>query len=59
MAPNETSDDAREIDAALHSSIGRFTYGLSPTALATAAVDWGMHLIGSPSRQAELWLKAQ
>ena len=54
--PEETN--AKDVDAMLHSTIGRFTGGLSPTALATAGLDWGMHLFGSPSRQAALWQKA-
>ncbi len=54
----DAPDERQTIDAMLHSGIGRFTGGLSPTALATAGLDWGMHLIGSPSRQLELWQKA-
>ena len=52
------ADPKSDPDALLHSAIGRFTGGLSPTALATATLDWGMHLIGSPSRQTELWQSA-
>ena len=46
-------------DALLHSAIGRLTGGLSPTALATAYMDWAMHLAGSPAKRAELWQLAQ
>ena len=38
----------------MHSAVGRFTGGLSPAALATAYFDWGMHMLGSPSKQVEL-----
>ncbi len=58
METDEQRKALQDIDAVLHSGIGRFTHGLSPTALSTAAIDWGMHLIGSPSRQAQLWRKA-
>ncbi len=58
MDAPEQPNAKNNIDAALHSSIGRLTHGLSPTALLTAGLDWGMHLIGSPSRQAELWRKS-
>ncbi len=42
------------LDPAWHATIGQFTGGLSPAALATAYVDWAMHLIGSPDKQADL-----
>ena len=58
MPPKKPQATAQDVDAMLHSSIGRFTGGLSPTALATAGLDWGMHLVGSPSRQAELWQRS-
>ena len=55
--PKDTSDHSapkHDIDSVFHNAISRFTWGLSPTALATACVDWWMHLLGSPTRQAEL-----
>ena len=55
MDASDPANAETDIDATLHSAIGRLTNGLSPTALCTAGLDWGMHLIGSPSRQAELW----
>lgn len=42
------------IDARWHAAVGRLTGGLSPTALATAYVDWALHLAGSPDKQADL-----
>lgn len=50
-----TEPASPDIDALLHATVGRFTGGLSPTALATSGLDWGLHLLGSPTRQAELW----
>ncbi|MGJ5621112.1 PHA/PHB synthase family protein [Sulfitobacter sp. MF3-043] len=43
-----------ELDARWHSALGQLTGGLSPAALLTAYVDWGLHLIGSPDKQSEL-----
>ncbi len=43
-----------EADRAFHAAIGRLTAGLSPTAIGEAWYDWAMHVIGSPSKQAEL-----
>ncbi|TMM51206.1 PHA/PHB synthase family protein [Sulfitobacter sabulilitoris] len=54
-----THNDTRTPDALLHSAIGRVTGGLSPTALATAYLDWAMHLAGSPTKQGDLLAKAQ
>jgi polyhydroxyalkanoate synthase len=48
------SDDGRRLDAAWHAALGRLTGGLSPAALATAYMDWALHMIGSPQRQAAL-----
>ena len=42
------------LDTVFHSAIGRTTGGLSPTALATAYLDWALHLAGSPERQMAL-----
>ena len=42
------------LDRALHASIGRITRGLSPIAMMSAYLDWSMHLLNSPSKQAEL-----
>lgn len=51
---------ARDLDRISHAAVGRWTGGLSPTALAVAGLDWGLHLAASPSKQAELtalWLR--
>ncbi len=42
------------LDTVIHAAMGRFTGGLSPAALTTATLDWGLHLMGSPERQAKL-----
>lgn len=46
------------VDAHWHAALGRLTAGLSPTALATAYVDWAMHMMGSPEKQATLAKRA-
>lgn len=53
----QTSD--RNADRVWHSAIARLTGGLSPVALATAHLDWSLHLLGSPSKMAELWALGQ
>ncbi|WP_138465637.1 alpha/beta hydrolase [Poseidonocella sp. HB161398] len=42
-------------DREFHAAIGRYTGGLSPAALGTAALDWWLHLLGSPNKQTELY----
>lgn len=56
MTDTRTSDQpiSDEADRAFHAAIGRLTSGLSPTALGIAWYDWAMHLVGAPSKQAEL-----
>ena len=49
---------SQHLDRAAHAALGRVTRGLSPAALTTAYLDWAMHLIGSPEKQAELWARA-
>lgn len=44
----------RSLDAQWHAALGQVTGGLSLAALATAYLDWGLHVIGSPEKQAEL-----
>lgn len=46
-------------DRAYHAAIARLTGGLSPTALATAYLDWSMHLLGSPDKLIELWTQTR
>ncbi|SEW26492.1 polyhydroxyalkanoate synthase [Cognatiyoonia koreensis] len=43
-----------KIDARWHTALAQFTAGLSPAALATAYLDWSLHLMASPERQAAL-----
>jgi polyhydroxyalkanoate synthase len=45
---------SRGLDAQWHAALGQVTGGLSPAALATAYLDWWLHMIGSPEKQAEL-----
>ncbi|WP_299692158.1 alpha/beta fold hydrolase [uncultured Tateyamaria sp.] len=45
---------SRGLDAQWHAALGQLTGGLSPAALATAYLDWWLHVIGSPEKQAEL-----
>ncbi|MBD3665419.1 PHA/PHB synthase family protein [Sulfitobacter aestuariivivens] len=45
---------SRGLDANLHAALGQVTGGLSPATLATAFLDWWLHMIGSPEKQAEL-----
>ncbi len=47
-----------DIDSVVHAGIGRLTGGLSPAALASAGLDWWMHLAGSPRKQSELAQRA-
>ncbi|WP_432817126.1 PHA/PHB synthase family protein [Sulfitobacter sp. JB4-11] len=44
----------RTMDPAWHTLIGKMTGGISPAALATASVDWWLHLLASPDKQKEL-----
>ena len=46
------------IDRSLHATIARFTYGLSPAALAKAYFDWATHLAVSPGKRLQLVDKA-
>jgi len=47
------------LDRALHTQLAYWTGGLSPASLAGAALDWMIHLAGSPTKQLELAIKAQ
>ena len=46
------------IDRSLHATIARFTFGLSPAALAKAYFDWATHLAVSPGKRLQLVDKA-
>ncbi len=45
---------SRGLDTQWHAALAQLTGGISPTAVATAYVDWGLHLFGSPQKQSEL-----
>ncbi|GFE65512.1 PHA/PHB synthase family protein [Litoreibacter roseus] len=49
-----TEREPLRIDPAWHAALGQMTGGLSPAALATAYVDWALHLAGSPDKMLEL-----
>ena len=46
------------MDRSLHATIARFTFGLSPAALAKAYFDWATHLAVSPGKRLQLVDKA-
>jgi polyhydroxyalkanoate synthase len=46
------------LDHAAHAGLARLTSGLSPAALASAYMDWAVHLAMSPGKQVELAIKA-
>ncbi|APZ52036.1 PHA/PHB synthase family protein [Salipiger abyssi] len=56
--PTRDAERHNAIDRAFHATIGSLTGGLSPMGLATAWFDWGVHLAGSPAKQAELQERA-
>ncbi|MDW3223845.1 MAG: alpha/beta fold hydrolase [Paracoccaceae bacterium] len=45
---------AKGLDTQWHAAIAQLTGGISPTAVATAYLDWSLHLLGSPQKQSEL-----
>lgn len=49
---------AETVDRMMHAWQARFTFSLSPAALALAFADWGMHLANAPGKQANLLEKA-
>jgi polyhydroxyalkanoate synthase len=46
------------IDRSLHAAAARFTFGLSPAALAEAWFDWATHLAAAPGKRIQLLEKA-
>lgn len=48
------SKAGKTLDPVWHSMIGKLSGGLSPAALATAYLDWSLHLMASPDKQTEL-----
>jgi polyhydroxyalkanoate synthase len=53
-APSALTAAADNIDRSLHAAAARFTFGLSPAALAEAYFDWASHLAFSPGKRAQL-----
>ena len=49
---------AESLDRSFHYLVSRYTFGLSPTARASAELDWLMHLAMSPGKQLQLMQKA-
>ncbi|WP_298975380.1 alpha/beta fold hydrolase [uncultured Roseobacter sp.] len=49
-----TETKKRGLDPRWHAALGQWTGGLSPAALATAYLDWSLHLLASPDKQTEL-----
>lgn len=47
------------LDRAMHASLARVTFGLSPRALLSAQLDWAGGVLFSPGKQAQLVHKAQ
>jgi polyhydroxyalkanoate synthase len=47
------------LDRAVHAGVARFTFGLSPRAMASAYLDWLGGLAFAPGKQAQLMHKAQ
>jgi len=54
----ETPPAVQALDRLTNAMVGRFTFGLSPQALAGAWLDWAMHLAASPGKQQQLVDKA-
>ncbi len=52
------ADFADMLDRSLHASIGKFTVGLSPAALALAYFDWAIHIVAAPGKRIGLADKA-
>lgn len=46
------------LDKTAHAALARLTFGIAPSALAAAWVDWATHLATSPGKQTELFQKA-
>ncbi len=55
---HEGPEPPNNIDRMLHAMMGQFTQGISPTSIALAWLDWGMHLAQSPGKWGQLVEKA-
>ena len=56
--PHDQVPTFRSFDRMVRALQGRMTQGVSPTAVASAWIDWGMHLLRAPGKQSELLLRA-
>ncbi|MDP1639718.1 MAG: poly-beta-hydroxybutyrate polymerase N-terminal domain-containing protein, partial [Hyphomicrobium sp.] len=56
-AVDYSQDAADAIDRSVRFAVARLTSGLSPAALSEAYFDWSVHLLASPGKQSQLWLK--
>jgi polyhydroxyalkanoate synthase len=52
-----SQDTADAIDRSVRFAVARLTSGLSPAALIEAYFDWSVHLLVSPGKQSQIWLK--
>ncbi len=52
------SADLEVVDHLLNAMMARVTGGVSPAAVASAWIDWGLHLASSPAKQVALTQKA-
>jgi polyhydroxyalkanoate synthase len=53
-----THEPPSALDRVIHNRVARYTQGLSPASIASAYIDWLVHLSMSPGRQQELAAKA-
>jgi polyhydroxyalkanoate synthase subunit PhaC len=52
------SADLEVVDHLLNAMMAQVTGGVSPAAVASAWIDWGLHLASSPAKQVALTQKA-
>ena len=57
--PDTVGDEFRLLDRLAGAHLASVTAGLSPNAGALAYVDWASHLVNSPGKLCELWIKAE
>ena len=57
--PDPVAVAAQPADAVVNSALARLTQGIAPASIVGAYLDWATHLAGSPSKQYELFVKAQ
>jgi polyhydroxyalkanoate synthase len=56
--PSASPEFAETVDRWLHAGVARVTAGLSPAALASAYLDWAIHLAAAPGKRIQLVEKA-